>query len=38
MEKKLILQNEVAEISKLAIFIEELGEEFRQGHSKCNGY
>ena len=28
MEKKLILQNEVAEISKLAIFIEELGEEF----------
>ena len=28
MEKKLILQNEVAEISKLAIFIEELGEGF----------
>ena len=28
MEKKLILQNEVAEISKLAIFIDELGEEF----------
>ena len=28
MEKKLIVQNEVAEISKLAIFIEELGEEF----------
>ena len=28
MEKKLILQNEVAEISKLAIFIEELGGEF----------
>ena len=28
MGKKLILQNEVAEISKLAIFIEELGEEF----------
>ena len=28
MEKKLILQNEVVEISKLAIFIEELGEEF----------
>ena len=28
MEKILILQNEVAEISKLAIFIEELGEEF----------
>ena len=28
MEKKLILQNEVAEISKLAIFIEDLGEEF----------
>ena len=28
MEKKLILQNEVAEIPKLAIFIEELGEEF----------
>ena len=28
MEKKLILQNEMAEISKLAIFIEELGEEF----------
>ena len=28
MEKKLILQNEVAEISKLANFIEELGEEF----------
>lgn len=28
MEKKLILQNEVAEISKLAIFIEELSEEF----------
>ena len=28
MEKKLILQNEVAEISNLAIFIEDLGEEF----------
>ena len=28
MEKKLILHNEVAEISKLAIFIDELGEEF----------
>ena len=28
MGKKLILQNEVAEISKLAIFIDELGEEF----------
>ena len=28
MEKKLILQNEVAEISKLAIFIEELGGDF----------
>ena len=28
MEKKLILQNDVAEISKLAIFIEELGGEF----------
>ena len=28
MEKKLILQNEVAEISKLVIFIDELGEEF----------
>jgi len=28
MEKILILQNEIAEISKLALFIEELGEEF----------
>jgi anti-sigma regulatory factor (Ser/Thr protein kinase) len=27
MEKKLVIKNEISEISKLAIFIEELGEE-----------
>ena len=27
MEKKLVLKNEISEISKLAVFIEELGEE-----------
>ena len=27
MEKKLVLKNEIAEINKLALFIEELGEE-----------
>ena len=27
MEKKLVLKNEIAEINRLAIFIEELGEE-----------
>ena len=27
MEKKLVLKNEISEINKLAIFIEELGEE-----------
>jgi len=27
MEKKLVLKNEIAEINKLAIFVEELGEE-----------
>ena len=28
MEKRLVLQNEISEISKLAQFIDELGEEF----------
>lgn len=28
MEKKLVLQNEITEISKLTFFIEELGEDF----------
>jgi len=28
MEKKLILQNNVSEINKLVLFLEELGEEF----------
>ena len=27
MEKRLVLKNEISEINKLAIFIEELGEE-----------
>ena len=27
MEKKLVLKNEISEINKLAVFIEELGEE-----------
>ena len=29
MEKRLVLKNEISEINKLAIFIEELGEELK---------